>query len=278
MLHLSDLAQSLALISFVFPSSVLIMKISICAITIDRYEISTQCIGENIINCGVPREDIELLVADNGSTDKRIIEYVQSLKPGYHRLNSSNEGVSRAFNQLMNRAMGDYICLIGNDIKLPTGWLDAMVAYAEVVPNSGIIGIKCTAELPPLTVKKDHFAYNRAAHYLDAKYDKVFGTMLFSRKVLSTVGGFHEGFHPYGLEDSDFNNRVNLAGFQSLYLPEAAWWSNHIGSDVGNGTDYRKMKDESLSSNSVLFGERHAAYLNRSLPIYEPLPSLKDPI
>jgi GT2 family glycosyltransferase len=254
-------------------------KISILSLTMNRFDAVKQCYGDNINNCGVHCDNpLELLVADNGSSDQRVIDYIASFHPAYHRLNKVNEGVGRAFNQLLVRCTGDFICLMGTDIKMQPGWLEELLKYADAVPNAGIIGIKCTAQIPEMTTRQDKYGRPCHAHYLDAKFDKVFGTMFFSRHVLETVGGFHEGFHPYGFEDSCLNNRVNLAGFTSLYVPGSAWQSTHIGEDCADKSDYRRMKDESLARNLSLFGKRSQAYKDRTLAIFEPLPAPRPPL
>lgn len=254
------------------------MKISILSLTIDRFDDVSKCYGENIADSGIPKHQLELMVCDNGSKNDMVVNYIAAFKPAYHRLNKVNEGVGRAFNQLLARCTGDYICLMGTDIRMTRGWLAELVRYAELVPNPGIIGIKCSAEIPPISEEKDVSGNILPAHYLTPTCDKVFGTMFFSRKVLETVGGFHHAFYPYGFEDSDFNNRVILAGFRSLYLPCDRWISSHVGEDVGQNSDYRRMKDESLARNSAIFWPRHAKFLDKTLPIYEPLGELMLPI
>jgi hypothetical protein len=47
------------------------------------------------------------------------------------------------------------------------------------------------------------------------------------------------------MQDSDYGFRLSKSGFINYYIEGMK--SEHIGHDVGNGTDYRKMKDEGLS-------------------------------
>ena len=242
---------------------------SILMITIDRYEITKNVLRHNLDASGYP--NIELLVCDNGSSDKRIIEEVASYKPRYHRINSKNEGVSHAFNQLFLRSSGKYIVLMGNDIKMPGGWLEEAIDYADAVPNSGIIGFNWGhSGVPPIQHK---FGYN--AHYLKSTGDRVFGTWVMRREVIDQVGLFDEAFGNYGLEDSCMNERVNRAGFNSFYLPNMK--SEHICNDVGQKTEYRMMKDKSMAQNQVILGKSIEAY-NAGGSIRKPLPAIKDSI
>lgn len=249
-------------------------KVSLLMLTINRFELTTSTYEKNLerARTNLPDDvEIETLICDNGSTDKRIVEYFKNRRElSYHRINSKNEGVGRAFNQLFLRAWGDYIVLLGNDILLPDGWLAEGIAYAEKVPNSGIIGFDWGhGGVPPLTRK-----IGFCAHWLTETLDKVFGVWLMRREVIKTIGLFHERFFPYGLEDSDFNNRVNLAGFNSLYVPNMK--SEHLGADVGENSDYRAMKDKSLGENLKILNDQVAHYDTRG--VVEPLPERKDQI
>ena len=72
--------------------------ISILLLTIDRYELTKQCVGDALKKAGV---EYELLVCDNGSKDKRTIEYIESLNPSYFRKNDENLGIGIMYNHLI---------------------------------------------------------------------------------------------------------------------------------------------------------------------------------
>lgn len=241
--------------------------ISFCMLNIDRFDVMPKVLDSNISSSGVPI--YELLFCDNGSTDKRSIDFLESKRPQYFRKNSRNEGVAHAFNQLLIRANGDYICLMGNDIRMPEVWAKTAIEYLEKVPYAGIAGFQCTAEMPPISTRG-----NITAHFLNQRIDKVFGTMVFKRKILEYVGGFCEKFEIYGCEDSDFNNRINKAGLQSFYIPGAQ--SHHLVNDVGTNGEYRKMKNEALTKNMTILGER-MKWVDEG-NFFEPLPEMRDPI
>jgi len=248
------------------------MKVSICFMTLDRYEYTKQTLENNLFNHGFSGE-IEFLWCDNGSKDPRMFTLVEKYNPHYFRGNRSNEGCAKGFNQLLIRATGDYLVLMGNDVLMPPDWLNEMVKYADFIPNSGLIGIKCTAQIPELS-----FKHNCWGHFIDDKCDKVFGVTLFKRSVLETIGGFCEEFGPYALEDSNFNDRVNYAGLVSVYVPSNRFVSKHIGEDVGQGTEYRKMKDESMGKNTQIFVDLRDAYKSGRRPIKEELPPMREPL
>lgn len=209
------------------------------------------------------------MVCDQGSKDKRVIDLIEFYKPSYFRKNSKNEGCGKSFNQLYLRSRGEIIVLMGNDIECAKGWLEVMCAYLKDVMHSGLCSIDWGhGSTPPVTEK-----YGIKARYLNSELNRCFGVTGMKRELIEKVGLFHEGYGPYGLEDSDLNERVNRMGFTSFYLPYTR--SKHLCEDVGVDSEYRKAKDESLSKNVIIFNKRIAA-LNAMC--YEPLPELEEPI
>jgi GT2 family glycosyltransferase len=144
------------------------------------------------------------------------------------------KGIAAAINYgLAKNPDYDAYAIIANDIKLPPNWLREMVKYAEIIPNTGIVGIHCVEWMPD----KDH----NGVHPTWCP----FGDWLVMRSVVNLIGGFNTAHDPYGMQDSDYGYRATKAGFFNYYIPDMR--SEHVGSDVGNGTEYRKMKDEGLS-------------------------------
>jgi len=240
------------------------MKVSLLLLTMNRYEITSKTVAHNLRNPG--HDDWELLVADQGSKDKRIVNFIAKIKPLYHRLNSRNEGVGHSFNQLYLRCTGEVICLFPNDILLPEGWLGHALALMKIVPNCGLAGFDWGhSGTPPITVR-----FGLKAHWLNETLNRIFGVTLLPRKVIDVVGFFNENYGVYGLEDSSLNERVNRAGFNSFYIPGVR--SEHIGHDAED-KEYRKMKDQALEFNAKVFGQDAAAGFPKP-----DLPPARDPI
>jgi GT2 family glycosyltransferase len=144
----------------------------------------------------------------------------------------------------MTRAY-DGVCILANDILLPDNWLSNWVMFAKRVSKTGIIGIHCVEDLPPL-VDGIH------------KVHTPFGDNYLTRELIDTIGGYNTEYDPYGMQDRDYAERATIAGFTNYYIPDLR--SEHIGHDVGNNTEYRQMKDESL--------QRAQAVWEKYQPIY----------
>lgn len=245
------------------------MKASILILTIDRFEITRDTFLKNIQRThGAPCE-VEVLVADNGSEDRRVVDFFKG-RTNYRRINTKNEGVGKALNQLYLRAQGDVICCLGNDIEMPENWLAESLRLLRL-NKIGIIGFDWGHGHTPANTEK----FGVKAGWLTPTLNRVFGSWILNRSLIEEIGFFHEGYGPYGIEDSDFNERVNRSGYFSCYHPFLK--SNHLVNDSGEQTPYRKMKDESLGKNVGIFGERLKAW-DTGASLIEQLPPMREPM
>lgn len=267
--------------------------LSVLFVTWNRGKISPNVLIENLERT-TSGGDIELLMADQGSTDREIIDLYDDLRcyvaghplrnprlmaalkhanvvTVHMRRNRTNEGIGRTLNQLFLRSLGGIVFTMGNDLLMPNGWDTEMLGYARGVPNVGIVGMDWGhGGTPPVTASKD----GHIAKWLTPELDRIFGPMMMRRTLIQEIGFFHEGFHPYGFEDSDFNARVNIAGFRSCYVPNMR--CEHIGVGEHDRGEYRAMKDASMGSHTNLLGERLNGYAKTG--IIEPLPPHREPL
>jgi GT2 family glycosyltransferase len=149
------------------------------------------------------------------------------------------KGIASAINDGIDYAKKngyDAIVTCANDIQLPNDWLKHMVHYAQTILNTGMCGIHCVESLEnqiEMNGLMVHPTYT------------AFGNVLIPMKVIDDIGYMNEDYDPYGMQDGDYGLRTNSLGYFNYYIPNIK--SEHIGHDVGNGTEYRKMKDEGLA-------------------------------
>ena len=233
------------------------MKIACILLTLDRVDLTLQVIKQNFYNSGL---DADVFLVDNGSKDltpvltayphfKKVHQFKQNkgiaaaINKGFEMANSFSSKMSFDLTQTLRPFKYDAIVTLANDILMPTGWLKAMVEHIK--EDTGIIGIHCVEDLPPMV---------NGVHYADP----VFGNVLITAEAIKRVGKYNTDFDPYGMQDADYNYRVKMAGLKTFYLPGLK--SEHIGHDVGNGSEYRKMKDEGLSKAGKVWQEAQFRY------------------
>ena len=215
-------------------------------ITLDRFEITKKIYEVFSQNAGIP---FDLFVTDNGSKDKRIIEYFSQIAKA-HYINKFNNGVATSFNMMMHTAYLNgytHFCLVGNDILLPDNWLKKLYDTNLAIPTSGLSAIHCVEKKP----ETKSVVYGQEILITDT----IFGTTFFNKKIIQEIGYFRECYNPYGLEDGDFNYRVQKSNrYTNYYLADLT--STHLGEPYGendNG-EYRQTKDASLQKNAQKFG------------------------
>jgi GT2 family glycosyltransferase len=210
------------------------MKVGCILLTCGRSELTLQVIKHNFWNSG---KDADVYLVDNGSVE----EDHQKVLDAYHFKSvyrfETNKGIAAAINKGITMALADQcnaIVTLANDILMPDGWLATMVEYATKIENTGMAGIHCVEGLEPVNEFGVHPAFT------------AFGNVLIPKKAIDKIGYFNTAFDPYGMQDADYAFRLNNTGFLNYYLPDMK--AEHIGHDVGNGSEYRKMKDEGLNT------------------------------
>lgn len=221
-------------------------KVSILLLTIDRYDLTREYVGNALRDAGYP---FELCVTDNGSTDKRIIEWVEQQNPKVFFKNEENKGTTQSLNRMIEANPSDAWVFIGNDIELPKDWLKKLVETSEKIPQSGVVGINWR----PIEFEKVDI--NGTEVLLSGN---TFGTMFITKQTRDRVGKFCEDYGTYGLWDSDYSIRCNLAGLVNYYLCGVR--SEHKGNDVEETTPYRLMKNASISKAKPIFEENVRRY------------------
>jgi GT2 family glycosyltransferase len=221
--------------------------VSLVLLTIDRYEMTRDVLDQNLARAGYP---FELLVADNGSQDRRVIDYIQSLGPAVHILNRENKGVARMLNVLYKLSQGQYICTLAPDIRMPDQWLARLVETYQRVPNAGAASFHCVESPGVPTEVAPGVVVDLAGN--------IFGPMFISRRVLDWVGYYNEMFNPYGMEDADYHARLAMAGLVSFYIHGDR--CEHLGHDWGEDSDYRRGKDKALAASAAKWGTNLEAY------------------
>ena len=215
------------------------MNIAVILLNLNRNHLAKRVVDQNFKNAG---HNADCFLVDNGSDEVPYDIYNWT----NCNVSTKKRGISAGVNAGLNMTRAyDGVCLLANDILLPDNWLSNWVMFAERVSKTGIIGIHCVEDLPPL-VDGIH------------KVHTPFGDNYLTRELIDTIGGYNTEYDPYGMQDRDYAERAIIAGFTNYYIPDLR--SEHIGHDVGNNTEYRQMKDESL--------QRAQAVWEKYQPIY----------
>ncbi len=222
------------------------MDITIGIITWNARDLLEQLLDS--VYASVKEVSFEVVVVDNGSTD-RTLEMIDS---DYRNVilvkNARNLGVAPARNQLLRKARGRYVLSLDVDTTLyPNGAVETLVAIMDRHPGTAIGGPKlvykdgslqlsCRPFPSPMnillegTFLKRYFPNSRFVkgytledwdHAGLREVDWMYGAALVIRSsVLDELGYLDEAFF-YLYEDIDLCFQARKRGYKVLYIPEA---------------------------------------------------------
>ena len=186
--------------------------------------------------------DFETLVVDNGSSDGTA-EHARERWPWAEVVAlPRNVGFAAGVNRGIERARGEYVALVNNDMELDPAFLGALVAALDDEPAaasatakmlffddreildgagdvlhwSGVVRLRGRGE-------RDRGQYDAPTEVFSA----CAGAALYRRAAFDEVGSFDEAFFAQ-MEDVDWGFRARLLGYGCRYVPGAVVY--HKGS------------------------------------------------
>ncbi|NBH08560.1 glycosyltransferase family 2 protein [Amycolatopsis sp. SID8362] len=201
--------------------------------TFDAAELLERCVLALHESIG-DRDDVELVVSDDGSTD-RTPDVVATLQKSLPRpvisvRSEANLGFSHACNAGARAASGRHLVFYNNDLLPTPGWLGSLLTYADSDPGRAVVGTRllfpdgrlqhcgvviCTDGYPRHVyagLPGDHELAMRSgrAHIVTA------ACMLVRSAVFAELGGFDTGYRN-GYEDVDLCLRAEASGHAVHY-------------------------------------------------------------
>jgi len=240
--------------------------VSVIVVVFNKFELTMLALASLRDNFA---SEIELVIADNGSTDDtvRIDQYVAGAV--ILRLNE-NLGFLQAANLALQRCAADVVLYLNNDVELGHGAVAAALARLHAAPNIGAVGAKIIRSHGRLQeagsiIWQDGTAsgYMRDQSPLapEANFvrDVDFCSAVFllcRADVLKKLGGFAEDFAPAYYEDADLCIRMAGEGYRTVYDPAVVVHHVEFGSAANSETSMMLMR-----RGRSVFEARHEAFL-----------------
>ena len=185
-------------------------------------------------------------VVDNASSDGSA-DCVSAFKNCRLLESGANLGFAAGNNLAFRVCATEFVVLLNPDAFPEPGWLAALLAAAETNPDCASFGSRqLVAERPEyLDGAGDVYhasglvwraRHGRLQQPKDLQPCEIFSpcaaAALYRRSILTEVGEFDEDHFCY-LEDVDLGFRLRMAGYRSLYVPQAV--VHHVGSATSGG-------------------------------------------
>ena len=184
--------------------------------------------------------DGEIIIVDNASREG-CVEMVRGRFPDVELLvNEENVGFSRAVNQGVRKATGEYILILNPDSVLPEDGLEKVLDFAVSQKELGAVGCRfidgtgallpeCKRNLPGIGSALLKLMGLNFGYYADqleeretGEVEVLTGAFMFMRRDLfEEMKGFDEDYFMFG-EDIDLSFRIRNAGYRNYYLGQVS--------------------------------------------------------
>jgi GT2 family glycosyltransferase len=238
------------------------MSLSVVIATRDRAVFLEHALESLALQVGAP--EFEVIVVDNASSDHTalVVQERQSTEFPFplKLLFVSEPNRGKARNVGIAAASREIIVFIDDDVWLPEGFLAAHAAAHD--------GTRMCVSGPILNVPSyEDRPKPGLAHYSGAFLCTCNASI--PREVLLDVGGFDEGFHLYGWEDTDLGLRLRHTGVRRFF----AWgaYLYHIKSPTSETVEIILRKTLEKARMAVLLLEKNPGIRARlATGAYEP--------
>lgn len=217
-------------------------SLSIVIVNWNTRDLLAQCL--RTVYATVKRDDFEVIVVDNASTDGSAEMLRERFPQAYLISNADNVGFARANNQAARESTGRYLAFLNSDTLVLPSALDTAVAYMDQHGDVGIIAPRLLNPDGSLQASCAHFPNlwrefmilsGLGRRWVDPDYpfhatpkgdetveiDYARGACLIGRRqAVEPVGFFDEGYFMYS-EEIDLCLAVKRNGWRLIYLPAA---------------------------------------------------------
>ncbi len=179
-----------------------------------------------LLDQSYPRDDYEVIVVDDGSTD-RTREIVG--KYPVKLLSQPNQGPAVARNLGVENAEGDIILFTDSDCEPARDWIEQMVKPfqdEEIVGTKGVYKTRQRELVARFVQIEYEDRYDKMKHdkYIDFIDTYSAG---YRKDVFLNCGGFDPVFTTASVEDQELSFKIASQGYKMVFVPQAIVYHRH---------------------------------------------------
>ncbi len=220
------------------------MKLSVIIVSYNVKNLLEACLRS--VFAAAEGLDTEIFVVDNNSADNSAGMVAEKFPQVHLIANQTNYGFSKANNQALEQASGEYVLFLNPDTLVEKDTLRICVGFMDAKPSAGAMGVKMVdgagrylpeskravptplvafckiSGLTALFPESERFGKYYFGHLDRDKTHRIevlTGAFFFARKeALDKTGWFDESFFMYG-EDIDLSCRLLKNNYEIYYHP-----------------------------------------------------------
>jgi len=156
-------------------------------------------------------KDYEIILVDDGSNDGTYEEILRNVRPtcAFHLIRQHNAGLARGRNVGIERARGEIILFMDDDVLATPSLLSVHVRFhrehRRTICRGVAINVESFDNLPPPKYSLRHYS---GAYFWTTNVS-------VPRELMSETRGFDERFREYGWEDLELGFRLAIRSQQS---------------------------------------------------------------
>ena len=163
------------------------------------------------------RDDVELMVVDDGSTDERTRQEMNALVArGIEVVRQENRGLAAARNAGILASKGEYILPLDADNRLRSGYIEHGIRILDADPRIGVV--YGDAEYIGMRTGRWHVGSFERDRLL--RWNYIDACAIYRRSIWEQNRGYDGTMPVQGLEDWDFWLGALEHGWQFAYVPE----------------------------------------------------------
>lgn len=254
------------------------MKLSVVIVNYNVKYFLEQCLLS--VQRALQGVDGEVWVVDNASSDGSVA-YLKERFANIHWIeNAANVGFSKANNQAMRQAKGEYVLLLNPDTVVAEDTFTTCIRFMDARPEAGALGVHMIdgkgnflpeskrglptpavafyktfglAALFPKSKTFGRYHLGFLGEHQTHEVDILSGAYMFMRKTaLDKAGLLDETFFMYG-EDIDLSYRIQQAGYKNYYLADTTI-IHYKGESTKKGSlNYVKVFYKAM----IIFSDKH---------------------
>lgn len=165
----------------------------------------------------IRRNDIELIVVDDGSSDGRTCKEMAALiAQGIHVVRQENRGLAAARNAGILSSEGKYILPLDADNHLRSGYIEHGIRILDANPQVGVV----YGDAEYFGIRAGHWRVGPFERNRLLQWNYIDSCAVYRRSVWEQNRGYDGAMPIQGMEDWDFWLSALEQGWQFAYVPE----------------------------------------------------------